>query len=225
MRFLLIRHGETLSNLTGALDTAAPGAPLTARGLAQAAALGPALREEGVVAIYSSPLLRAKITADTLAEALGLEALVHPGLVEIGAGDLEMRTDEDATLRYVEYMLRWMQGDLAFEIPGSTTGAEFLDSFTAALTWIADEQSARSPVAVVTHGAAMRVFVALRAGLGVRDTERMWVENTGMAALEFNAPDDWTLTRWEPEPLGGAHLRSQDGGGEDVPPANLAALA
>jgi probable phosphoglycerate mutase len=164
------------------------------------------------------------MTADALAESLGLEALVRPGLVEIGAGDLEMRTDEDATLRYVEYMLRWMQGDLAFEIPGSTTGEAFLDSFTAALTSIAEEQSGRSPVAVVTHGAAMRVFVALRAGLGVDATERMWVENTGMAALEFNAPDDWTLTQWEPEPLGGAHLRGQDGG-EDVPPADLAALA
>ena len=221
MRLLLIRHGETSSNLAGALDTALPGAALTPRGEAQAAALATALAQGEVGAVYTSPLLRARSTAETLGAALGLEVLAHRGLAEIGAGAIEMRTDESSTRRYVGYMLRWMQGDLAFRIPGGTSGQEFLDSFTGALTSIATEQSGRGSVAVVTHGAAMRVFVALRAGLGVDDTEQMWVENTGMAVVEFEAPDSWRLLHWLPQPVGAAYLRDEDrAAGERVPVAS-----
>lgn len=134
MKMLLIRHGQTPSNLTGAIDTVPPGAPLTALGIAQASALGPALMHEGLAAVYSSPLLRARSTAEILAQHLGLETLIHPGLVEISGGDLEMRADDEATQRYVECMLRWMNRDLSFKIPGGVTGNTFLDTYSAALT-------------------------------------------------------------------------------------------
>lgn len=217
MKILLIRHGQTPSNLTGAIDTASPGAPLTALGIAQASALGPALMHEGLAAVYCSPLLRAKSTAEILAQHLGLETLIHPGLVEISGGDLEMRADDDATQRYVECMLRWMNRDLSFKIPGGVTGDAFLDTYSAALTSIAVEQGGRGSVAVVTHGASMRVFLALRAGLGVDDTERMWADNTGLAVLESDGLNEWILTQWKPEPLGGAHLRGEDS--ENIPPS------
>ncbi|TAN30444.1 hypothetical protein EPN29_14305, partial [bacterium] len=77
------------------------------------------------------------------------------------------------------------------------------------------EQRGRGPVAVVTHGASMRVFLALRAGFGVDDTERMWADNTGLAVLESDGMNEWILTRWAPEPLGGAHLRGEDS--ENIP--------
>ncbi|HET7043523.1 MAG TPA: phosphohistidine phosphatase SixA [Gaiellaceae bacterium] len=78
MRIYLVRHAE-----------AAPGQPdelrrLTAEGRAAARALGERLREETEVdAVLTSPLLRARETADEIARALGRTAesteLLAPG--------------------------------------------------------------------------------------------------------------------------------------------------
>ena len=59
MRLILIRHGQTQSNVDGALDTAFPGAPLDDVGLAQAEALVYAIAHEAIDALYCSTLTRA----------------------------------------------------------------------------------------------------------------------------------------------------------------------
>ncbi|HEX6762957.1 MAG TPA: histidine phosphatase family protein [Gaiellaceae bacterium] len=74
MRVLLVRHAD-----------AAPGTPddtrpLTPDGRSAARALGDRLRAEHVDAVVSSPLLRARETADAVARASGVEATVHEGL-------------------------------------------------------------------------------------------------------------------------------------------------
>ena len=48
MRLILVRHGQTSSNVAGLLDTDEPGAGLTGVGLEQAAALADALRDESI---------------------------------------------------------------------------------------------------------------------------------------------------------------------------------
>lgn len=90
MRIILIRHGQTASNIGRYLDTAEPGAPLTVLGQEQAQALPAALEDERIDAIYASTLMRTQQTAQPLAQARGLEIQVRVGLREISAGDLEM---------------------------------------------------------------------------------------------------------------------------------------
>ena len=80
MRLILIRHGQTASNLAQALDTAAPGAPLDETGMAQAEALVERLGADELDAVFSSTLLRAKMTATPLAQARGLVVAEHVGL-------------------------------------------------------------------------------------------------------------------------------------------------
>ena len=64
MRLILIRHGQTQSNVDHLLDTGHPGAPLTAEGRRQAATLVDRLAAEPIEAIYSSDLTRARQTAE-----------------------------------------------------------------------------------------------------------------------------------------------------------------
>jgi len=47
MKLVLMRHGQTSANLTGALDTAEPGSPLNAEGERQARAAGKNLGKTG----------------------------------------------------------------------------------------------------------------------------------------------------------------------------------
>ena len=97
MRLLLIRHGQTPSNVLGLLDTAVPGPGLTDLGdRAGRRAAGHPRRTSGSTLIYASTQPRAQLTAAPLAAARDLQMLVRDGLREVGAGDLEMRGDEDA---------------------------------------------------------------------------------------------------------------------------------
>jgi broad specificity phosphatase PhoE len=75
-RLVLARHGETSSNVAHRLDSRPPGAPLTERGHAQAAALAEVFAGQPVVAVLSSVAVRAQQTAAPVAAALGLEVQV-----------------------------------------------------------------------------------------------------------------------------------------------------
>ena len=61
---LLVRHGRTIANVMGALDTAFPGNPLDETGLAQAGTLPERLAAaghlEGLSSLWVSPILRAR---------------------------------------------------------------------------------------------------------------------------------------------------------------------
>ncbi|MBS1863789.1 MAG: histidine phosphatase family protein [Actinobacteria bacterium] len=75
MRFLFLRHGESARNAhTGEEPlTQEQGDVLTARGCAQAAAAGEALREQGITRLLTSPMRRATETAAAVGAALDLE--------------------------------------------------------------------------------------------------------------------------------------------------------
>jgi len=201
VRLILIRHGETPSNVAGALDTAAPGAPLTPLGHRQAAAIAPVLTIEPITAVYASPLVRTQLTAAPLATARGLEVVVRDGLEEIAAGHLEMRADEVSIAAYSDTVTAWIAGDLAATMPGGADGHEFFGRYDAAVGAIAAAHAADATVVAFSHGAAIRTFAARHGG-----SAEARLHNTGAVVLEGSPYDGWAVTRWSRDPLGGAHL-------------------
>ena len=158
MRLLLIRHGQTPSNVEGLLDTAAPGPGLTELGHRQAAEIPDALARENIGGIWVSSLVRTHLTAAPLAVATGIEPTELPGLHEIAAGELEMRRDHEAVRLYLETVFAWGLGDRTPRMPGSEDGHEFFARFDSSIAEIA--ASGVATAAVVSHGAAIRVWVA-----------------------------------------------------------------
>ncbi|WP_028643575.1 histidine phosphatase family protein [Nocardioides sp. URHA0020] len=201
MRLILIRHGETPSNVAGALDTAAPGAPLTPLGHRQAAAVAPVLTVERISAVHASPLVRTQLTAAPLATARGLDVVVTAGLEEIAAGGLEMRADEEAIAAYADTVAAWIGGDLGVEMPGGPDGHAFFERYDAAVAAIAAAHADDATVAAFSHGAAIRTFAARHGGPA--DARLL---NTGAVVLEGSPRAGWAVTRWSRDPLGGAHL-------------------
>jgi glucosyl-3-phosphoglycerate phosphatase len=76
MRALFLRHGESVHNAdrSGEPQPGSEGDRLTERGLEQAHAAGAALRERGITRLMSSPLRRARETAQAVGEGVGLDA-------------------------------------------------------------------------------------------------------------------------------------------------------
>ncbi|GAA3293144.1 hypothetical protein GCM10020295_14220 [Streptomyces cinereospinus] len=162
MRLLLVRHGQTPSNVAYLLDTAAPGPGLTELGARQAAALPAALAGEDVEAVYASTLLRARRTAAPLAAARGLDVLVRDGIREVSAGDLEMLPgDSERGEAYMRTVFAWAAGETGLRMPGGESGAEALARYDAVVAEAAG--SGAGTVALVSHGAAVRMWTAARA--------------------------------------------------------------
>lgn len=219
MRLLQVRHGQTANNVTGALDTAIPGADLTRLGQAQAQAVPAALADEVVSAIYATSIVRTQLTAAPLAEARALALRVRPGLEEVPAGDLEMRSDSEAVHAYAATLVAWVHGDLNRPMPGGPDGHSFLTRYDAAMRAIADEHEPDETVVVFSHGAAMRVYTALRAGLDAHTATELRIMNTGLGVLNGHPDSGWNLARWQREPLGGielADVRAHDVTGESA---------
>ena len=206
MRLLLIRHGQTPSNVAGELDTGIPGARLTPLGEAQARAVPAALVEDRVSGIYASNRVRTQLTAAPLAQTRRLDVRVVQGLEEVSAGRLEMRSDTDAVEAYAGALGHWMHGDLDHRLPGGSSGQEFLERYDRAVQAIATAHGRDDTVAVFSHGAAIRAYVAIRAGLDPDVATELRIMNTGMGVLEGHPGEGWRLAHWSTEPLGGLEL-------------------
>jgi len=205
MRLLLVRHGQTTSNVGHHLDTAEPGADLTDLGRAQAAAIPAALAEESIDLVVVSNLVRTQQTAAPLAKALGIEPWLRPGIREISAGDYEMRNDDEAIEAYVDGVFGWAE-DLDLRLAGGETGREVVDRFDEVVDEVFEAVGEDGTAVLVSHGAVIRVWA------GVRTTEvdlnyaaTHWVPNTAMLTVT-GRPGDWHLESWLERPLGGTDL-------------------
>ncbi len=205
MRLLLLRHGQTASNVIGALDTARPGAPLTALGERQALAVPDALGAESIAGIWASTLIRTQQTAAPLAAAVDETVVVLDGLREISAGSLEMLSDHESQGEYTATAFAWARGDLELRMPGGESGHDFVERFDAA---IADVVAAVTGTAiVVSHGAAIRTWVASRcADLTGDFAGSHTLDNTGLVTIERRTHGEWQLVDWHAEPIGGVTL-------------------
>ncbi len=205
MRLLLIRHGQTIDNVHGALGTVVPGPGLTELGAAQAAAIPAALAGEAIDAVVVSTMTRTQQTAAPLAAALGLEPRIVDGLQEIDAGDLEGRSDEEAIRLYMGTIFSWWSS-FDGRIPGGENGAEFSERYTAAIAEVYAEHP-DGTVAVVSHGAAIRTWGCWSAqNLDAEFSRTHVLENTGVVTLEGSPDGGWVATHWEGTPVGGVAL-------------------
>ena len=172
--FWYLRHGETdwnaLGRSQGSIDI-----PLNANGIAQARAAAEQLRGKGINTIVASPLSRARVTAEIVAETLGLKLLLDPDLKEVNWGAQEGQPLAD-------WFTDWVTGGAA--PAGGETFAELRQRAIAGLNRSLVHPSA---VLIVAHGA---LFRAIRAGMGIEANRR-----TQNAVPMWCAPGEagWTI--------------------------------
>jgi broad specificity phosphatase PhoE len=149
--FWYLRHGETDWNAQG-LSQGNVDIPLNPTGLAQARSAAVRLRNRGIATIVSSPLSRARVTAEIAAEALSLPVQVEDDLREVRFGAQEGQPMSD-------WFPHWVAGNFTPE--GAESFAELRQRAV-----IAVNRSIACPpaVLVVAHGA---LFRALRTAMGI----------------------------------------------------------
>jgi broad specificity phosphatase PhoE len=172
---LLARHGETADNkdrrFQGQKDV-----PLNDIGREQARALAEAARGEGLVALYSSPLIRARETAEVVGAALGLEPRLDDRLKEVDVGDWEGRLKDDIARAQPEQWAAFGRGGDDWRFPGGESLAEQQRRVIAALVDIT--QAGDLPALVVCHRGVIRCALAHTHIRGL-DTYHEWTVPNG----------------------------------------------
>jgi broad specificity phosphatase PhoE len=204
---VLVRHGQTDSNVVKALDTRPPGPPLNPRGRAQTEAVADALAVEPVAAVYASTAVRARQTAAPIAARHGLEVQVVDGVHEVFCGDLEGRSDPAAREAFEEVYASWVNGELDRRLPGGESARELRERFLPAVAqlWARhadDRDDGRSNgglIVLVSHGGAIRIAAGALIG---ENAETRYVPNAGRVLLapisgEAGGAGGWLLKFWE----------------------------
>lgn len=125
MNLHFTRHGESLANTLHIISNRDLPHPLTAKGRAQARRLAKSLEATPLTHIYTSPVLRARQTADIIGRALHLPVEIAEGLKEYDCGILEGRGDGAAWALHRQFGQDWRAGRNRASAPDG--GESFFD--------------------------------------------------------------------------------------------------
>lgn len=193
LRLFAVRHGETESSrarrFTGSRDV-----PLSDAGRRQAERLAEALAGTPPAAVYASPLERARATAEAIAKPHRLEVRIVEAFREMGFGDWEGLTREEAAARSPAEWTLWRDSPERFARAGAERLADVADRVAAGLEALRAAH-ADETIVLVAHAIVLRLMVLSALGLG---PERLWsidASPAGISELEYRE-DGWiTLHR------------------------------
>ena len=182
-RLLMLRHGQTeysaQRRYSGRGDL-----PLTELGERQAAAAAARLsRTDGVAAVVSSPLLRARQTAQPVADALAVPLSVHEGLIETDFGAWEGLTFAEARERDPDLHARWIT-DTSVAPPGG----ESMDVVHRRVRWVRDQlitEYADATLVVVTHVTPVKALLRMALDAGPALLHRLHLDLASLSIAEF----------------------------------------
>ena len=119
-RVFFVRHGESEANARRVIaNRTSDVAPLTELGRQQPEELRDWLHGLGnITAIYTSPLQRARDTAQIIAKDVNIAIAVEDALREPFCGEIEGRGDSDAWRLHAEQEHEWRIGNHDHRIPG-----------------------------------------------------------------------------------------------------------
>jgi len=200
---ILLRHGQTTSNVDHKLDTVLPGAELTELGREQAKAAGEEiLANYEVDRVVSSQATRAKQTAQIGFGERFADIPAIDGIHEVHAGRWEMHNSREAHEAYLTAFRGFYRRQLEALIDGGDTLDIFLSRYKGGLLPLASQEGT---TVAVSHGGAIRAFAANACEVSPEFAEVSYLPNcqyvvldptagpTGDAVEDFG---QWRVVRW-----------------------------
>ncbi|MEV5649440.1 bifunctional RNase H/acid phosphatase [Nocardia sp. NPDC052254] len=182
-RLLLLRHGQTALSVQRRYS--GRGNPeLTELGREQAARAAKYLATKGdIAAVVSSPLSRARDTAQAAAQALNVPVRVLDGLTETDFGEWEGLTFGEAAQRDPELHQRWL-GDPSLPAPGGESFDRVRDRVEAARRDLVALYPGQN-VVVVSHVTPIKTLLQLALEVGPSLLYRLHLDLASLSIAEF----------------------------------------
>ncbi len=179
----LVRHGQSEYNALGRVQ-GHTNSPLTPRGRMQARAVGEALRDCKVSAIYTSDLLRARQTADEVGGILGIEPVAIEGLREVSLGEWEGREIDEIKASDPATLELWYSAPMEACIPGAEPLDRFRQRVLSAFQGLVEAHPS-GEIVVVSHGGVLSVIIAHVLQMSLNGLWRFRLDNASISRLLY----------------------------------------
>ncbi len=181
-RLLLVRHGSTEHSHEGRFSGRNE-LPLDAHGLGQArgisrhiAALPP------VDLVLSSPLIRARQTADAIVERVGGQVEIVEDLVEMEFGEWEGLTLAEAHLKWPEAIRAWLAGEVA--PPGGESFGQVTERALRAIEQIISAYRGKRIVAV-SHVTPIKTLLRVAMGAPESAMFKFHLDTASLSEIDY----------------------------------------
>lgn len=188
---ILLRHGQTALSVERRYSGRG-NPPLTETGLRQATLAAGRLATFDVAAIVTSPLTRARQTADEVSTTTGAQVTELPDLTETDFGAWEGLTFGEARARDPELHGAWL-ADPSVPTPGGESFDQVYERVAAARDWILSRHGGDT-VVVVSHVTPIKTLLRIALAVGPSLLFRLHLDLASLSVVEFY-PDGLTSVR------------------------------
>jgi len=184
-RVLMVRHGSTEHSLEGRFS-GRNDLPLDERGRRQARAIAAHIASLNPVdEVISSPLRRARETAQALVDRVGGTVEVHDGLIETEFGEWEGLTIDETHTKWPDLLATWLkQADIA-----PPSGESFQDVEARALQALQEilGRYRGKRVVLVSHVTPIKTLLRLALGAPQETMFRFHLDTASLSVVDYYA--------------------------------------
>ena len=200
MELYFVRHGKTEWNLEGKYQGGHGDSPLLPESIHDISLLAKRLQDTEIDHMYSSPLPRAKTTAETLIKDLNRQIpfTVVRDLREFDLGIMEGRkfSELENEMPEVIYAFRHDPANYDNDLIRGESFKRVAERTTKAVKQIVKDNHGQGSVVIVSHGAALVTLIQSLLGTKIADIRKNGgLSNTSLTHLRYN-DGEFSLVKW-----------------------------
>jgi len=147
---IFLRHGQAKNNLERILTGRTPGVPLTEKGIDQAEKAAKFLEHMNISAIYSSPIERARHTAEIVGKHNSLDVTIDDRLIELDMGKFTGVPYDEIFTSHGNVFMKFYNGELEIAHNGVETFSEVKKRILGIVDHVIENHPDQN-VVLVTH--------------------------------------------------------------------------
>lgn len=183
---IFLRHGQAKNNIERILTGRTPNVPLTEKGIEQAEKTAKFLEQMNISAIYSSPIERAKHTAEIVAKHNSLDVAIDDRLIELDMGKFTGVPYDDIFTSHGNVFMKFYNGELEIAHNGVETFTEVKKRVLSIVDHVIEKHPDEN-VVLVTHMDPIKAMLATVVDLSPTNLFELIIANASLNIFrEYN---------------------------------------
>jgi broad specificity phosphatase PhoE len=188
----ILRHGETFYNADGNRYCGRTDIGLTETGYEQANRVSEQVKHIQFDAVYSSPLQRAKLTAEIVS---GREDIItDERIIEVDFGSWEAKSREQFLIENPKLWEDWDSDPFTHRAGGTgESGEEIVERVDSFFQELLKKYPSGSNIMVVAHNGINRLYLAYKLGMPLKNYRKIAMQNSTLSLITIEEDGELTL--------------------------------
>jgi 2,3-bisphosphoglycerate-dependent phosphoglycerate mutase len=176
---IFLRHGQAKNNIERILTGRTPGIPLTEKGIEQAEKAAKFLEDMNISAIYSSPIERARHTAEIVGKHNSLDVIIDDRLIELDMGKFTGVPYDEIFTTHGNVFMKFYNGELEIAHNGVETFSEVKKRILGIVDHVIENHPDQN-VVLVTHMDPIKAMLSTVVDLTAENLFELIIANASL---------------------------------------------